>query len=196
MRKTKRLLSILITLALLAGLIAVPAAGAETGTGRSTLSERFTYDPIDWARIRGDGSGGVAPSTLDLGYLAERYASLPQTYNGLTPAKYDLRERGMVSPVSDQNPFGSCWTFAALGSAESYLLGQGVHANLSNLHLAYFTYHGTDEAEYNPWPDQPYLAPGETTPWPWAPWRPGRGRCTRRTSPTPTPLRTPIRIIQ
>lgn len=165
MRKTKRLLSILITLALLAGLIAVPAAGAETGTGRGTLSERFTYDPIDWARIRGDGSGGVAPSTLDLGYLAERYASLPQTYNGSTPEKYDLRERGMVSPVSDQNPFGSCWTFAALGSAESYLLGQGIHADLSNLHLAYFTYHGDGDAdEYNPWPDQPYLDAGGNNP--------------------------------
>ena len=35
------------------------------------------------------------------------------------PATYDLRNEGKVSPVKDQNPFGTCWAFATFASLES-----------------------------------------------------------------------------
>ena len=38
------------------------------------------------------------------------------------PPSFDLRDRGKVSPVKDQRPYGTCWAFAALGSLESRLL--------------------------------------------------------------------------
>jgi C1A family cysteine protease len=38
------------------------------------------------------------------------------------PSSYDLRSSGKVSPVRDQNPYGTCWAFAAYGSLESALL--------------------------------------------------------------------------
>jgi C1A family cysteine protease len=41
-----------------------------------------------------------------------------QTY----PTRYDLRTLGKVSAVEDQYPCGTCWTFGAFGSLESYLL--------------------------------------------------------------------------
>ena len=38
------------------------------------------------------------------------------------PAQFDLREIKAVTPVRDQYDLGACWTFGALGSAESILL--------------------------------------------------------------------------
>jgi len=38
------------------------------------------------------------------------------------PEKYDLRDKGKVSPVKDQLTTGACWAFASLGAIESVLL--------------------------------------------------------------------------
>ncbi|MGI6010016.1 MAG: lectin like domain-containing protein [Ruminococcus sp.] len=38
------------------------------------------------------------------------------------PQQYDLRQIGAVTSVKDQYAMGSCWTFGAMGSAESILL--------------------------------------------------------------------------
>ncbi|MCL5734562.1 MAG: hypothetical protein M1274_03075 [Actinobacteria bacterium] len=38
------------------------------------------------------------------------------------PSSYDLRTEERVTPVGDQNPYGTCWSFATLGSLESWLL--------------------------------------------------------------------------
>ena len=41
------------------------------------------------------------------------------------PATYDLRTLGRVTPVKNQNPYGTCWSFAACGSLESCILASG-----------------------------------------------------------------------
>ncbi len=38
------------------------------------------------------------------------------------PASFDLRAIGKVTPVRDQNPYGTCWAFGTYGSLESNLL--------------------------------------------------------------------------
>src|SRR5699024_504993 len=38
------------------------------------------------------------------------------------PSQFDLREIDAVTPVKDQYDLGACWTFGAMGSAESILL--------------------------------------------------------------------------
>ena len=46
---------------------------------------------------------------------------------------------GRFSPVKDQDPWGSCWTFAALGSSESSALARGWQTpDFSEKHLAWF----------------------------------------------------------
>lgn len=70
--------------------------------------------------------------------------------SSILPASYDLRDHDRVSSVKNQNPYGTCWAFAAVSAAESNLMTDNVTANssinLSELQLAYYTYHKTGDA--------------------------------------------------
>jgi C1A family cysteine protease len=61
------------------------------------------------------------------------------------PRRYDLREQGKVTPVGDQSPYGTCWSFATNGSLESCLLPAEEWA-LSEDHMVLTSGfdHGTD----------------------------------------------------
>lgn len=58
------------------------------------------------------------------------------------PSSYDSRDDFAVSPVENQNPYGTCWAFAATGAMESNILKKGLtdSIDLSSLHLAYSGY--------------------------------------------------------
>ena len=79
------------------------------------------------------------------------------------PVSYDLRDYGRVPPIREQNPWGTCWAFAALSSVESnYLtrllsdderakvanfageLADSRDVNFSPLHLAWFAKNDAD----------------------------------------------------
>ena len=82
--------------------------------------------------------GGRIPSPVDLSHLAGK-----SYFEGLSkadlPEAYDLRTLGFVTPVRDQSPYGSCWTFAALASLESSALRAGVVSpDYAEMHLGYF----------------------------------------------------------
>ena len=72
------------------------------------------------------------------------------------PVKFDLRDvngRNFVTPVKLQDPFGTCWAFAAAAAAETSILSndkinQGLDPktfNLSEKHLAWFTNNALDD---------------------------------------------------
>lgn len=51
-----------------------------------------------------------------------------------------------ISPARNQSPYGACWTFATMSAAESSMLKSGkTTADLSEMHLAYFTYHSVTD---------------------------------------------------
>ncbi len=66
------------------------------------------------------------------------------------PTTFDLRNRGVVSPVKNQAPWGTCWSFATMAAAETSLLSSmnttaegfeqtyGKSLDLSEKHMAYF----------------------------------------------------------
>lgn len=52
------------------------------------------------------------------------------------PLKWDWRDKDAVTPVKDQNPFGTCWAFSFVATVESaYLIQTGESLNLSEQDL-------------------------------------------------------------
>ncbi|MBR3629837.1 MAG: hypothetical protein IKN55_05105 [Oscillospiraceae bacterium] len=56
------------------------------------------------------------------------------------PEKFDLRTKGLVTPVGDQGPYETSWAFSALASIESGEIAHDPMINLSEWHLSYYTY--------------------------------------------------------
>ncbi len=103
---------------------------------------------------------GYAPSPLDLSHIDPRQIVLPGARIHDVPVSYDLRTLGLVTAVRDQNPYGTCWSFGAMGSLEStFLKGEdtpdqspaleratateGIDGSVNDFaewHLAYFAY--------------------------------------------------------
>ena len=89
------------------------------------------------------------------------------------PAKFDLRNRGTITSVKSQSPWGTCWSFATMAASESSLLNTlemtaeeykakyGADMDLSEKHLAWFTANalpGLDEYEEGNYPYDPAQA--------------------------------------
>ncbi len=56
------------------------------------------------------------------------------------PSAYDMRRDGVITSVKDQYDYGTCWTFAAMNSLESTMVAANPAVDLSEWHLAYYTY--------------------------------------------------------
>lgn len=72
---------------------------------------------------------------------------------GSFPERFDLRELGVVTPVKNQAPFGTCWAFGAIASIETSMLS-AMHTtydetglDLSERQLGWFAYTPLPNAE-------------------------------------------------
>jgi len=69
-------------------------------------------------RLTGKHPLGLIPNPIKL-----RSHKPEKKLKALTlPNRYDLRDEGLLTPIKDQNPYGTCWAFATYGSLESDLL--------------------------------------------------------------------------
>lgn len=150
------LFAMILACAMLPGTLAYAADGADR----------------DHAKIRKDTIKELAAQLQDesrdpYGYVDGKGAKKQEVY----PARFDLRNvdgKNYVTPVKLQNPFGSCWGFAAIAAAESSILsnpelnndgeGNPVYSlslkqgedgkdvlDLSEKHLVYFTASAIDD---------------------------------------------------
>ena len=88
------------------------------------------------------------PPTDSYGFVDEESQGAIISEAADYPEAYDMRDYGYITSVKLQNPFGSCWAFAAIAAAESSIISSGLAAedgldattlNLSERHLSIFT---------------------------------------------------------
>ena len=84
------------------------------------------------------------------------------------PEKFDLRERGTVTPIRSQGPWGTCWAFGTISAAETSILNSlhmttdeyreafGEDMDLSEKHLVWFAMTALPELEDYPEGEYPY----------------------------------------
>lgn len=140
-----------------AGLALAGVLGASCCFGKSQaaeskkeLAEKRDYvlgRPMTEEEIA-DIEAAVAPFVGMGGYLEEDtvlvYArdSIPMAVNLDLPLRYDVREEGVEITIETQR-YGDCWAFAALDLLQINGQKKGLIGNqdLSERHLAYYTYH-------------------------------------------------------
>lgn len=128
----KKMIAVAMAAAMAAA--AMPAAFAGESTEISTAAAADTTDIL---------SGGLRFSQRDLAFYD--YDVPVWRARTALPEKYDLRDLGgtsCVTPVRDQSPWGSCWSFSTLASAESNIMknSENTLPDLSERHLAWFAY--------------------------------------------------------
>lgn len=96
----------------------------------------------------GEGSGyGLIPDLYDMSYLSRLNVGVVQTVGASYPQRYDLRDKGWVTDVKNQHPYGTCWAHATFGSLESHLKkSQGVEYDFSENNLV-----NLQEWDYSGW---------------------------------------------
>lgn len=132
---------------MLCALFAITACGAFAQAPEYTEAERAALDYL------GQQLTEPAAHLMRTGEdVDDIYSELGGSSHADTfPEKFDLRQRGVVTPVKAQDPFGTCWSFGTVAASEISLLSAmgltaeafaaqyGEEMNLSEKHLAYFT---------------------------------------------------------
>ena len=121
--KTNKCIAVLLSL--LMGFNTVGVCYAEEVNDPSTDGSSHTF---------GDVISDYADDVPYYDSEVEAYADIP--------AHYEL-DKNMFPDVRNQNPYGTCWAFAALGLSEFDLIKRGIadkSIDLSELQLAYYVY--------------------------------------------------------
>ncbi|MFW5820418.1 MAG: C1 family peptidase, partial [Bacteroidota bacterium] len=95
---------------------------AQKKAGRAPLNPEF----VKFAEQKGKKSESVKgfntgyyPSPVEFQFNKHAYRDDRKKSVNQLPTSYDLRDSGLITPVKDQNPLGSCWTFSSIGAIES-----------------------------------------------------------------------------
>lgn len=117
--------------ALTVGLMPLPAfaTGEAAGDGTADLSksgivEQFRSIATEGAaRYIATGDPSQLAGASDDAAAGARAANAALSDDGL-PESFDLRDRGVVTPVKLQNPWGTCWGFASIAASETSILSE------------------------------------------------------------------------
>lgn len=143
----KKVLCVLLTVLLAAGVLPLAVFAAQPERPDYSMFVNAYEDadytaPVMTGRV---SSNGAAGDTL--------------------PESYSLREEGLLPGVRAQGAYGTCWTFAMVGSAESNLIKKGLadpdEIDLSELQFIYYAYGEPADPLGNYTGDHSFRADGE-----------------------------------
>ena len=133
---------ILLTVLLAALCLSCPASAETVDSAESKALEYLAHE----LEASSDHLLNTGEDVDDI-YTELNWTSVADTY----PTRFDLRDRGTVTPVRSQNPWGTCWSFATVAASETSILNSlslttdtyrekyGEDLDLSEKHLAWFT---------------------------------------------------------
>lgn len=113
--------------------------------------QTWQQDPDAWRRDpQSNVPSGANPSPVDTSHLTQ---NPPDGENISLPVSFDARQKNLLQPVRYQGIFRTCWAFAALGAMEADYMTKGMTSlgtspDLSELHLAWFTYKDPSSDSY------------------------------------------------
>ncbi len=96
-----------------------------------TMCLIITFSPFQAFTAYGESPSGTVNST-------------EPSVKGEFPSQFDLRDRGVVTPVKIQEPWGNCWAYSAIAAAETSILTamgstyEETGLDLSERHLAWY----------------------------------------------------------
>ena len=159
----KRIIGLICALCLMAGCASAPAEIPEMTEGEMKALDMLARE------LEKDAERQIAA----YGEVTDLYPELPASSPADTdsfPEKFDLRDRGVLTPVKSQSPWGTCWTFGTSAACETSLLSMmgltadgfrekyGVDMDISERHLAWFTAIPLPEVSAYPEGEYPYEA--------------------------------------
>ena len=138
----KKIISFILVVTLSISIFPISAFAVENREGGPIgVTEEYIYndDGSYYTRVI-DDNGNELP--YEPPYKEELFDTCSSTIT--IPKRWDSREKGWVTPVKNQSPFGTCWAFTFCSVAESSLIAQGYetdNVDLSEAHLVYFRDH-------------------------------------------------------
>lgn len=154
-KQSRKIASFLLAFSIMTSSLTVTAGFAKTKTSAEAFASQFGVSVPDSISTgqgwNSDGETGESehgrsgyvqpfmnPSYLQQAYVPKTLARAAKNF----PSSYDMRNKGEITEeIRDQTRWGTCWAFAATGSAESELFPKD-DVVFSPRHLAYFTYNG------------------------------------------------------
>ena len=146
MHLTKRILALLLCMVLVLGVFPVAASAQEFEKEEVPMDQPRNYGLINQYHY---GTTAVTDAYLRGESMQLNGTEVAQPTRDL-PSKWDSRDQGWITSVKNQNPYGSCWAHAAMGSVEAYMIKNGVRVgtgaaattslNLSETQHCFFNY--------------------------------------------------------
>lgn len=115
----------------------MPVVAAEVTTEEILLSTEG-LPPMNYMPV--EDMEPIDAVMSDADYDSELYYAAPE-------ARYNPLDKGFgaLPQIRNQNPYGACWAFSSLAMGETAAKKQGIDKDLSELHLAYFSYNSVND---------------------------------------------------